>query len=68
MTDPRGRSVADIVTVAVGLVAIAVSLFFLIADDPSLDDVGTVLVPIALVVAGLVTLVGATARASRRPR
>jgi hypothetical protein len=57
----------DLVTVAVGLVALAVSGFFLLADDPSLEDVGTVLLPVALVVAGLVTLVGATARTRRAP-
>jgi hypothetical protein len=59
------RAARDLATVAVGLVAVAVSGFFLLADDPSLEDVGTVLVPIALVVAGVVTLAGATARSRR---
>lgn len=63
-----GDGVSDLATVAVGLVALAVSGFFLLADDPSLHDVGTVLLPLALVVAGLVTLVGATLRSRRAER
>jgi hypothetical protein len=41
-----------------------VSGFFLFADDPSLDDVGRVLVPGCLVVAGVTLVVGSLRRRS----
>jgi hypothetical protein len=54
----------DLVTLAAGLVLAFVSGFFLLADDPGADDIGTGLVPLVLLVAGATMLLGSLARRS----
>ncbi len=55
----------DLVSLAAGLAASIVSGYYLLADDPGLDDVGTVLVPLVLVVAGAALLLVSLLRPDR---
>jgi hypothetical protein len=57
----------DVISLAAGLVFAAVAAFFLVADDPSLHDVGNFLAPVVLLVAGA-TLVAGSLRRSRDDR
>lgn len=52
----------DLLALAAGLVLAIVALFFLVADNPSIGDVGKGLLPIALVVAGITLLAGSLRR------
>lgn len=52
----------DLLSLAIGLVLAVISAFFLLAEDPSLDDIGRVLVPLALLVAGGTLVLGSLRR------
>jgi fucose permease len=55
----------DFVSLAAGLVLTAVSAFFLLVDDPSLEDVGGFLVPLILLTAGTTLVLGTLRRGNR---
>jgi hypothetical protein len=52
----------DVVSLANGVGLAVLSAFFLLADDPGLEDVATLLFPIVLLAAGAALLLGSLRR------